>query len=120
MHQTFELTLQEKEKKTRGPRLKGFVKKWKSRSQACYKRKNGILKRPESCYSGDDSVVGFLKKLVDGGTEKYLVYSTMNELLLKFKFLSFYEEVAPTSSKIAYTSNAEMVGEQLPVKQIKV
>ena len=61
--------------------------------------------------TGDDSVVESLKHPVDDGTEKLLIYSTMEELLLKSKSLSLNEEVTITSSITANTSNAETVSE---------
>ena len=81
--QAFEPTLNNKEilNKT-GPRVKGFLKKCKNRCQAQYKRRNRILKsiRDLKIVAGDDTVVGFLKHPIDGGTDKLMVYSTFQKI----------------------------------------
>ena len=90
-HQTFKATLNNKERlNKRGPCVKGFLRKCKNRCQACYKQRNRILKssRDLKIVAGDDTVVGFLKHPIDGGTEKLMLYSTLEDLVLKFKSLS--------------------------------
>ena len=87
-HQTFEAILNNEERiNKRGPHVKGFLKKCKDRSQARYKRRNGILKsiRDLKIVAGDDTVVGFLKHPIDGGTEKLVLYSTLEDLVLNSK-----------------------------------
>ena len=87
-HQTFEAILNNEERiNKRGPHVKGFLKKCKDRSQARYKRRNGILKsiRDLKVVAGDDTVVGFLKHPIDAGTEKLVLYSTLEDLVLNSK-----------------------------------
>ena len=61
-----------------------------NRCQARHKRRNGILKsiRDLKIVAGNDTVVGFLKHAIDGGTEKLMLYSTLEDLVVKFKSLS--------------------------------
>ena len=90
-HQTFEATLNNKERvNKRSPCVKGFLRKCKNRCQACHKQRNRILKssRDLKIVACDDTVVGFLKHPIDGGTEKLMLYSTLEDLVLKFKSLS--------------------------------
>ena len=90
-HQTFEATLNNEERiNKRGPRVKEFLKKCKNRNQARYKSRKGILKsiRDLKIVAGDDTVMGFLKHPIDGGTEKLMLYSTLEDLVLKFKFVA--------------------------------
>ena len=87
-HQTFEAILNNEERiNKRGPHVKGFLKKCKNRSQARYKRRNGILRsiRYLKIVAGDDTVVGILKHPIDGGTEKLMLYSTLKDLVLNSK-----------------------------------
>ena len=111
-HQTFKATLNNKERlKKRGPCVKGFLRKSKNRCQACYKRRNRILKssRDLKIVAGDDTVVGFLKHPIDSGTEKLMLYSTLEDLVLKFKSLSLGAEAATTVVSDANISNTETV-----------
>ena len=69
--------------------MKGFLKKCKNRSQARQKRRNGILKsiRDLKIVAGRDTIVGFLKDPIDDDTEKLMLYSALEDLVLKFKSL---------------------------------
>ena len=82
-------------------------------NQARYKRRNGILKsiRDLKIVAGDDTVAGFLKHPISGGTEKLMLYSTLEDVVLKFKSLSLGAEATATMVSDANTSNTEMVND---------
>ena len=112
-HQTFEATLNNKERlNKRGPRVKVFLKKCKNRCQARHKRRNGILKsiRDLKIVAGNDTVVEFLKHPIDGGTEKLMLYSTLEDLVVKFKSLSL-GSCATTVVSDANISNTETISD---------
>ena len=101
--------------------MKGFLKKCKNRCQARYKRRNRILKsiRDLKIVAGDDIVVVFLKPPIDGGTEKLMLYSTLEDLVVKFRSLSLGTVVCDANA-----SNTETVSDlnycwQLQVKVIE-
>ena len=73
----------------RDPHVKGFLKKCKNRCQAWYKQRNRILKsiRNLKIAAGNDTFMEFLKHPIDGGTEKLMLYSTLEDLVVKFKSL---------------------------------
>ena len=59
--------------------------------------------------AGDATAVGFLKHPVDGRTEKLLLYSTLGDLVLKFKSFSLKAEATTTVGCDMNTSNTETV-----------
>ena len=69
--------------------MKGFLKKCKNRCQAWYKQRNRILKSIQNLKiaAGNDTFMEFLKYPIDGGTEKLMLYSTLEDLVVKFKSL---------------------------------
>ena len=76
LHQTFEPTLCKKQN------TKTEVKHNKNEETGVYNPLD-ILK-----LVAGDGTVGFLKHIIDGGTEKLLLHSTLGDLVLKCKGLS--------------------------------
>ena len=58
----------------------------------------------------NDTVVGFLKHPIDGGTEKLMLYSTLEGLVVKFKSLSL-GSCATTVVSDANISNTETISD---------
>ena len=104
-HKTFENTTDIPEegssKAKRGPRGTKFAKKCKARSQARYKRRNGIIKsiRDLKVVTADHSLTIFFKHPVDSSSStESSMFATTRELIEKYKDAPFNSTMNESST----------------------
>ena len=116
-------TAQKKSKKKRGARAVKFATKCQARSQARYKRRNGIIKaiRDLKVVTGDDSLISFFEHPVDGSTHERMIYGTTQDLISKSKSFGLEDFSVESTNKGSLANvSSESLAISSPSKPSKI